>query len=1501
MTSAAGDRPQPPLGQWHAFELGGSRPAGTVDMATIPPLRIARAAAASVPPRRAILRDRWWFLIVFLMALTIFSGTDTGRIFFDTKLGVDIHASDFLTRLWSLWNQREWLGSLQDQYIGYAFPMAPFYLAGQLLHVPIWLIERLWLSLLLAVGFSGMVRLARALNIGSDNSRLLAGAVFALWPTFTILIGSTSAAVVPGLLVPWAVLPLVSAVRGQSTPGRAAARSGLAIAAMGGVNAVSTLAVLLLPALYILTHTKSRQRTILSLKWGVAVFAATAWWAIPLLLQGRYSFNFLPYIEQSTTTSRTMSAAAVLRGTGTWTAYFNLGGTPWLSAGWAMVTSPAAILASAAVSAVGLAGLARRDMPERRWLCICAGLAAMLALAGYYGPLGGPWHTVVGQLLDGSLAPFRSLYKLEPVIAVALALGCAHAMDRCWRLSLPLGRDGLAASAATAPVVALALAGLAWPQLTGQVLQARSFTSVPSYWYQTADFLAAHSPRQTALVVPANPHGQYTWGDSIDDPLEPLATSPWVERGLVPFGGAGSQVLLETAEQAIESGQQVQGLAGYLTRAGVRYVVVRNDIAPTVSGYTPPQVVNETLALSGFRRVAAFGPEVAAAPGYPNLAGSAPGFAPTYPAVEIFQAADSAMRPAGPVAALPVSKTVLVNGGPDSLLQLQAQGILASQPAVIAGQQLAARPALWVVTDGQRRADNEFGAIANYQSYTYTATQNNPVDDPLGGAGGPPRQLLPVAAGGHQTVTVLAGAASVTASSAGTWISESPQYNPVNAFDGNPATAWAESNPYTPVGQWIQITFNHLVSLPSSVGIQLLDDSSSRPVADELRVTTAAGSTTTYPMRTGATQPLQVPPGPTRWLRVTILDGRNVVLGGPGTGISDVLIPGVRVTSNLQPAEDLAAGTSAANVAYSFAQQVASTYGQDGASSMPADQRLDRTFVMPAAGALTAQLTAVPAAGPALDALLARLAATDKSAFQVTASSAWAGLPDYGPTSMYQPAVRLPWISAAGDPHPELTFSWHGRRIISEIVLQGAYGVAAVPTEVLIGGQNAVRQEKVGLGGVVRVSPPLRTDKLSLSFPAVSSVAAGNTAAGQPSVLPVGLAKVTIPGLRGLHPAVPRVSAPFELRCGQGPTVSVNGHSYQTSVTGTVVDLMQLLPVRLHLCTPGGVLRLAAGRQWLSTGASASFTVTGLTLTSQPGMATTAQLPPGGSAQPRHLDIVTWGSDNRTLRIGPGAAAYIEIHEGVNAGWTATLAGRRLKPATLDGWQQAFIVPAGQGGTIRLTFRPSLIYHAGLIASVLFLLVLLACSLGTGWLRRQRLKPADADTPQQKQLGPSEFPIGRASRPLVIFRVADGRPAAPTGAQTSVSARRQAASRSAWRPRIRPATAPRVQLSRAWLARTTAMLVPLAVVIAVAGGPIALAVPVLGLIGAWRPRWLSAIAGGAMLAAGVLVATSRTPMAQGSGPFTSGPQLCALVALAAALVPVMMPSPDEPADRRGGT
>ena len=139
------------------------------------------------------------------------------------------------------------------------------------------------------------------------------------------------------------------------------------------------------------------------------------------------------------------------------------------------------------------------------------------------------------------------------------------------------------------------------------MLQPGSFAQVPSYWKQAATLMVSQDKYETTLVVPADSHGIYTWGQPIDEPLEPLASSPWVQRSLVPFSGGGVSNLLAGAEQAIESGTGSPGLPGYLARAGIRYVLVRNDLDPAQLGYIPPTVVHAALEESGFTRVAAFG------------------------------------------------------------------------------------------------------------------------------------------------------------------------------------------------------------------------------------------------------------------------------------------------------------------------------------------------------------------------------------------------------------------------------------------------------------------------------------------------------------------------------------------------------------------------------------------------------------------------------------------------------------------------------------------------------------------------------------------------------------------------------------------------------------------------------------------------------------------------------------------------------------------------------
>ncbi|MGW7067418.1 alpha-(1-_3)-arabinofuranosyltransferase domain-containing protein [Streptomyces sp. NPDC054855] len=1272
-----------------------------------PPAAVRPTADAPEPGRGP--RSKRWLLGFWAVVFVLFLAVKPGRMTFDTKLGVAVDPWQFLSDLGQLWHDRGGFGGIQDQYVGYAWPMLPFYGLADLVQLPVWLAERLWLSLIVATAFWGALRLAERLQIGSGTSRLLGAVAYALWPTFTVVVGSTSAAALPGALLPWVLLPLTN---DRITARSAALRSALFIPFMGGVNAAATLASLLPVGLYLLSRPNGPRKRKLITWWVPGVILATAWWVVPLLMLGIYGENFLPYVENSATTTGTMSATETLRGAGNWVAYLHFG-EAWLPAGWTVATSVVVVVCSAFAAALGLAGLARRDLPERRWLVLTVLSVALITLAGYGGSFGAPFHETVQSWLNGGLVPFRNIYKFQTGLALALVFGLMHLVGVAAqsRGARPVrGRK-------FAPLIAalLVLPGLAFPYLNGSILQPGSFQKLPNYWEATGDWLKKYSPDSRALVVPATAHGIYTWGSPIDQPLDVLAESRWAQRDYVPFGTPGNRRAMDAVEQALTTGGAVPGLQDYLTRAGLYYVVVRNDLDPDQVGNVPSATVKRTLEESGFKRVTGFGPTETGGIIPNDTPLQVEGLYPRERAVEIYAPGAGAERP-GQAGIKPVSNTAVVSGGPESLLQLSADPSMRDRPSVLTGDNHpgVGTPGLQAVGDGLRRADTRFGLVSSNTSYTYTPGERN-ASGALQEPGKKPHQILPTTGIEHQTTAQLRGAKSVTASSYGNWLFHLPQYDPVNAFDSNPATAWAEGSPGKPKGAWIKAEFRAKESVPDMLRVTPLPQEGVRAAPTKVRVETEQGSRTSSLKPNGMRQSIKAPEGDSSWLKVTILDAEIGHEGLTGAGFAEITIPGVRVTKLLQLPTDT--GSEARTPAEGAD---ATTYSMHRASDPSAlapvntESGLHRRFTTPAEAEYEVKASALPVAGSELDELLYKVAPEQKDQIIASADSTSKLGGGLSPRNLTDGDLTTAWI--AGD-RPVIKLKWEGKVPVGEVVLPAAGGLSTRPQKVEISSPDGAAIAGVDENGNTRF-PPITTDELTITITETAPLAVHNPVADKELQLPVGLTEVYVPALDKFRTKQPKASKTFELACGEGPVLAVDGKLHATSAKGSVRDLIERRPIEVTLCSRGSentTLSLGAGKHTVEAGDGGPLALMDVSMT---------QGTPGAiDEESRSLDIKDWLGDRREVSVGAGSASYLSTYENINDGWKATLNGKELSSVRLDGWQQGFLVPKGEGGTVKLSYEPSRIYEIGLIGGGVGILALIALVL----IKRREPNPDGPD------------------------------------------------------------------------------------------------------------------------------------------------------------------------------
>jgi arabinofuranan 3-O-arabinosyltransferase len=779
---------------------------------------------------------------------------------------------------------------------------------------------------------------------------------------------------------------------------------------------------------------------------------------------------------------------------------------------------------------------------------------------------------------------------------------------------------------------------------------------------------------------------------------------------------------LDSVQRLFAAGRPSAGLADTLVRQGISYLVVRNDLDPTVSRSARPILVHRAVDGSpGLTKVAQFGEAVGA--------GTVSGFVadsdlrPQYPAVEIYRV-DTGSDPGAPYFA-DADMMPRVDGGPDALLRLDERRRLLRQPPLgpvllTADAQRVGLPAPAVtVTDTPTARETDYGRVDGHSSAIRTKddrrnTFNRVPDYPSAAP-----TVYGEWVGGRIRV-------SSSASDATALPDVSPASGPAAVVDGDPATSWVSNGLQAAVGQWLQIDFDKPVTnatitvTPSAtaVGAQVR----------KIQVSTVNGTTTMRYSKAGEPLTAALPYGETPWVRVTAI-GTDDRSAGVQFGITDVAVTQYDASGFAHPVElrhtVVVPGPPAGSLVagWDLGTELLGRPGcVDGAGrvrcaaamaqSPEEPVNFSRTLTVPAPTTVTPTVWVRPRQGPKLADLVAQPGAArafgDADVIDVSGSAYAAADGDPG-TSWTAPQTTV-----HGKNPPTLTLRLPRPAEVTGLRLTPSSSqVPSHPTLVAVDLGNGPQVRRVsasadGDGGVatLRLTPRV-TDTVRLSVLEWDDVI-DRTALGFDQLKPPGIAELTALGPDG-EPIAPANAAVNRTRhvnidCSHGPVIAIAGRFVATAIHTTVGALLTGDPIAVQPCQQLPIT-LPAGQQELLINPGPAFVVDGAELAGPPAAAQ-----PTAAVMPAQTG--TWGPARREVHAtGSASLRVLVVPESVNPGWIArTSRGIRLTPVAVNGWQQGWVVPAGTEGTITLTFPSNQLYRAGLGGglALLPLLVLLA-------------------------------------------------------------------------------------------------------------------------------------------------------------------------------------------------
>ena len=1075
----------------------------------------------------------------------------------DTKIDLHVDPVRFLADVAAAWTPTTDLGDVHSaQYSGYLWPMGPFYAALRELGLAPWVVQRLWLGLLLALAAWGMLRLLDVLAGRPRGVAHLVATGFYVFNPYTVFnTGRATSALIAYAALPWLLIVVhrgvraVHGFRGWRGWWWAGAFALILTSCAAGINAAVVGWMLVGPLVLLLYEpvtgaVRWRDAGGFLVRMGILGVLASLWWIVPLFVHVRYGIDFLQFTEQPRSIWGTNSVNESLRLMGYWTSYLGYGygvARPLFDDSPTLLYNPFVVGASLLLPALAVAGyLWTRRFRYGPFLLLLVVVGVFIMAAGF------PDGTQVRKAMEwiyreAWLVRFmRTTQKAAPLVAVGVAGLLGFAAQLAWaRLRELRSGRGRTAALIAAPVALAALIVLsALPLVRGQALDSQlNWERIPAAWTDAGRALDRDLPENSrALLLPGSVFYYYKWGGTIDSILPRVSERPVAARYETPLSDLHSVELLTAVDSLVQQRRLFPGqLRPLLGLIGARAVISGKRRRPIAQRVARPRVRGRRAGRPGPREALARLRRRAFAPTCSRATWASRSTCPRC-------AATTCREGRGIVHVAPVAPATIVDGSAPGLVNLAAFGALPERNPILYAADLSARQlraqaaagAEVVVTDSNRR--RQFIPQFAQQNFGPTLPENEDIDENAASTN-PFTEYGPDA----QTVAALEGASYVrTPTSANA--AQFPEHAPVSAFDGDLSTSWVADRLAPDTQWWVEIGFSEPRDVPY---VDLLPVKGDRGIIRAVDVNGVAS-----PVGRGWTR-VRVNQTGVSSLRVLVTDVDQPEVGlGSGGGLREVRIPGVRATEILRA--PIVSGRALAGrdlrrvgLTYLFERTTGDTpFQRDRYVADPTigrfedradpESRLDRAVFAPGARSYSLDAWVQPALD-APDSALDRLVGM-RPPLTFESSSRFHDLPRYRASSAFDESEDTAWVGLWVRPVAPLPWiSWRtpGLQTVSRLRLTPSRLPVRRPTRVRVswrGGSTPALA--VAADGSVALPRPVRARAFRLTildarFPA-------GTTRRERATRAVGLASVSVPGLPGVRVPAQRAAA-LALRRGAHP------------------------------------------------------------------------------------------------------------------------------------------------------------------------------------------------------------------------------------------------------------------------------------------------------------------------------------------------------------------------------